>query len=75
MCMLKHVNPEVYAEFQNGGFTVNKTGNPFSAIATDQAHEQNNAMVKDGGGTVGLNRESRSITSLNGFRSINFQND
>ena len=45
---------EVHAEFQNGGFTINKTGNPFSEMAIDQAHEQNNAMVKGDGGAVGL---------------------
>lgn len=54
MCMLKDVNPEVHIEFQNGAFTINKTGNPFSSMAIDQAHEQNNAMVKDDGGAVGL---------------------
>ena len=75
MCMLKDVTQEVHAEFQNGGFTVNKTENPFSAFAIDQAHVQNNDMVKGDRGAVGLNQESRSITLLDGFRSRNFQND
>ena len=35
--MLKDVNSEVHAEFQNGGFTINKTENPFLTIAIDQA--------------------------------------
>ena len=33
---------------------VNKTRNPFSCIPLDQAHEQNNKLVKDSGGAVGL---------------------
>jgi hypothetical protein len=42
------------AEFFTGGFVVNKTGSPFSSIAIDHAHEQNNAIVKGGGGVAGL---------------------
>ena len=37
-----------------GHFTVKKTSHAFSNLAIDQAHEQNNAVVKDGGGAVGL---------------------
>jgi hypothetical protein len=33
---------------------VKKTACTFSDIAIDQAHEQNNAYVKDDGGAVGL---------------------
>ena len=33
---------------------VHKTSNKFSAMALDQSHEQNNAMVKGSGGAVGL---------------------
>ena len=36
MCVLKDINPEVHTEFQNGSFTINKTGNPFSAMEIDQ---------------------------------------
>ena len=31
-----------------------KTDNPFSAIALDQGHKQNNAIIKGACGTVGL---------------------
>ena len=31
---------DIYSEFQNGNFTVNKTTKPFSSIGIDQAHEQ-----------------------------------
>ena len=34
--------------------TVKKTSHAFSNLAIDQAHEQNNAVVKDDGGAVGL---------------------
>ena len=37
-----------------GNFTVKKTPHAFSALAIDQAHEQNNASVKGDGGAVGL---------------------
>ena len=37
-----------------GHFTVKTTSHVFSNLAIDQAHEQNNAVVKDDGGAVGL---------------------
>ena len=46
--------PNVYTEFRSGNFVVRKTINHFSAIAMDQAHEQNNAIIKVIGGAVGL---------------------
>ena len=51
---LELVCPNVYKEFCSGNFVVQKTINPFSAIAVDQAHEQNNAVIKGVGGAVGL---------------------
>lgn len=33
---------------------VRKSQHAFSAIALDQAHEQNNAMIKGDGGAIGL---------------------
>ena len=39
--------------YQKGKF-VQKTKWTFSAIAIDQVHKQNNAIVKGDGGTVGL---------------------
>ena len=46
---LKEVHPTVFAEFMKGNFVVKKTANRFSAISIDQAHEPNNASVKDDG--------------------------
>ena len=39
--------------FKQGCFVVHKT-NEFSAISLDQAHEQNNEIVKGNGGAVRL---------------------
>src|SRR5688572_1981145 len=49
---IKH--PNVAKEFKAGKFTVQKTRKVFSSIAIDQAHEQNNALIKGDGGAVGL---------------------
>lgn len=54
MVELPTTHLQIANEFQAGNFTVQKTTRPFSAIAIDQAHEQNNAAVKGDGGAVGL---------------------
>ena len=46
--------PQVYTEFDAGKFVVRKTTSKFSALGTDHAHEQNNALVKEEGGATGL---------------------
>ena len=51
---LGQIHPDIATEFQEGKFVVHKTMRTFSAIAADQAHEQNNAHVKGEGGAVGL---------------------
>ena len=47
MMALSHFHPDIHTEFVKGHFTVKKTSNAFSNLAIDQAHEQNNAVVKD----------------------------
>lgn len=61
MITLSH--PAIYAEFKNGHFAVFKSRKPFSAIALDHAHvnEQNNHLVKDDGGAVGLLQSSVAL--------------
>ena len=54
MTTLAERHPDVLSEFTSGNFVVHKTSNKFSAIALDQVHEQNNAMVKGSGGAIGL---------------------
>lgn len=44
-----------------GNFTVKKTTRVFSAIAIDQAHEQNNVSVKGGRGAVGLTENPEAL--------------
>ena len=51
---LELVCPNIYKEFCSGNYVVRKTINPFSVITLDQAHEQNNAIIKGVGGAVGL---------------------
>ena len=50
---LEYTWPDVYKEFCNGHFVINKTKNPFSSLALDQAHEQNNAVIKGVGDAIG----------------------
>ena len=37
-----------------GGFVVNKSGNPFSCKAEDQTNKQNNKRIKGDGGAFGI---------------------
>ena len=53
--------PDVAKEFDRGSFVVHKSTRPFSAIAFDHAHEQNNAVVKDDGGAIGLTQNPRAL--------------
>ena len=54
MMTLQGQHPDTAIQFSQGGFVVHKTKQPFSSIAIDQAHEQNNKVVKGNGGAVGL---------------------
>ena len=48
-------------EFDRGSFVVHKSTRPFSAIAIDHTHEQNNAVVKGDGGAIGLTQNPRAV--------------
>ena len=61
MRSLEQLVPHVASEFKKGLFTVKKTPKRFSSIAIDQAHEQNNAMVKGDGGAVGLTENPNAL--------------
>jgi hypothetical protein len=54
MLDLQRNAPDVAEHFRNGCFVFNKTSHCFSAMPIDQAHEQNNKLVKDEGGAIGL---------------------
>ena len=45
---------DLYREFVEGTFTVNKTIRRFSAMGENQTHEQHNKIIKEDGGGVGL---------------------
>lgn len=52
---MKSLPLSIAREFQRQGqLVLSKTGNRFSAIPFDQAHEQENKVIKSAGGAVGL---------------------
>lgn len=52
---MKSLPESIYKTFQEKGqWVLSKTGNQFSAIPFDQAHEQENKVVKSAGGAIGL---------------------
>ena len=61
MASLPDIHPNVAREFAKGHFTVRKTGKVFSNIAIDQAHEQNNALIKGDGGAIGLTEDPSAL--------------
>ena len=61
MLLLKHKHPEICAAFQDGGFVVQPSNKPFSAISIDQAHEINNKVIKGDGGIIGLTENKSAL--------------
>ena len=61
MMSLEQQHPEVAREFHTGNFVVHKSRREFSAIPIDQAHEQNNAVIKGDGGAVGLTEDPGAL--------------
>ena len=59
--LLKHKHPEICAAFQDGGFVVQPSNMPFSAISMDQAHEMNNKVIKGDGGIIGLTENKSTL--------------
>ena len=52
---------EVHKQFLAGKFTVQKTNRKFSSISDDQAHEQNNKIIKDDGGAIGILHSPKAL--------------
>ena len=49
-------------EFTSGGkFTEQKTAKAFSSIPLDQAHEQNNELIKGEGGVIGITENPNAL--------------
>ena len=61
MAMIETMHPSMAREFKNGHFAVHKTEKKLSAIAIDQAHEQNNKIIKGDGGAIGLTEDPSAL--------------
>lgn len=61
MYYIEQRHPEVAQEFYKGNFVVHKSRREFSAMAIDQAHEQNNAVIKGDGGAIGLTEDPTAL--------------
>ena len=64
MMTLQEQHPDTAIQFSLEGSVVHKTKRPFSSIAIDQAHKQNNKVVKKDGGAVGLLQNTKSLHVL-----------
>ena len=56
MCLEKQ-HPDIAREFHQGNFLVHKSDRNSSAMAIDQIHEQNNAVIKCDGGAIGVTED------------------
>lgn len=54
LTQLPSKHPQIYDAFKNGLFVVQKSKKPFSSIGTDEAHEQNNGVLKGDAGVTDL---------------------
>ena len=62
LCDMDSLPTSIKDEFEvNGNWVARKTQNLFSAMAIDQAHEQNNDLVNGSGGAVGLTENSAAF--------------
>ena len=62
MITLKEKHPTVLQQFLKGHFVVQKSYRRFSMMTLDQNHEQQNQIIKAGGGTVGLTENPTALT-------------
>ena len=51
----------LYSEFKDGKFVVHNSLRRFSGIPIDQAHEQNNKLVKGDGGIIGITHNESAL--------------
>jgi hypothetical protein len=61
MSMLATAHPAVYDEFMKGHFVVQRSEKLFSAMGLDQAHEQQNELIKGVGGVIGLTENPSAL--------------
>lgn len=60
-CLSYHINTLLYTEFKSGKFTVQKIGHVVSAMPVDQAHEQEEEMVKGDARAIGLTENPSAL--------------
>ena len=58
---LQSNDPGIYKEFWQRKFTINKSRKPFSSIGINQAHKQNNKLVKIDGGATDLQHDNAAL--------------
>lgn len=61
MYSLKDTHPDIWEEFVNGGFVVQKSGVNFTAIGVDQAQEHVNKTHKADGGIDGITTSPETL--------------
>ena len=61
MMSLEQQHPDVAREFHKGNFVIHKSRREYSALAIDQAHEQNNAVIKGDGGAIRLTEDPSAL--------------
>ena len=59
---LEELDAETLTVFEKGYFTVKKSNRVFSNMGIDQAHEQNNKIVKIHGGAIGILDNTNALT-------------
>ena len=61
LLMLHVAQPDTYQSMMQGFFSFQKTQSPFSSMALDQVHEQNNSVIKGNSSVIDLlNKEDQS---------------
>ena len=61
MMSLEQQHPDVAREFHKGNFAIHKSRRECSALAVDQAHEHNNAVIKGDGGAINLTEDPSAL--------------
>ena len=61
MCSLDSTHPDVAREFRHDKFVMAKSQRKFSLIAIDHDHEQNNGVIKDLRGVIGLTQDANAL--------------
>ena len=59
--ILSSTNPTIYAAFLEGNFVVTKTSRNLSSIPIDHVQEQNNKLVKEDSGAIGMTENTAEL--------------